>query len=75
MLLPYKPIFINDAALDRQGNTYVSNSFSPVIYKVDREGNASVFFQDAGFNLPSGEFGFNGIQYGERSRISNYSNK
>lgn len=64
-LLPDKPIFINDVALDPQGNAYVTNSFSPVIYKVDPEGKATVFFQDTAFNLPPGSFGFNGIQYDE----------
>lgn len=53
-------------ALDPQGNAYVTNSASPVIYKVDRQGNASIFFQNNAFALPPGEFGFNGIQYDER---------
>ncbi len=53
-------------ALDPQGSAYVTNSFSPVIYKVDRDGNAQVFFQNNALALPPGEFGFNGIQYDER---------
>ncbi len=65
-LLPGTPVFINDVALDPQGNAYVTNSFAPIIYKVDREGNATVFFQNDAFALPPGEFGFNGIQYDER---------
>lgn len=65
-LLPGEPIFINDVALDPQGNAYVTNSFSPVIYKVTREGNASIFFQNGALALQPGEFGFNGIQYDER---------
>jgi sugar lactone lactonase YvrE len=65
-LLPGEPIFINDVALDPQGNAYVTNSFSPVIYKVDPKGKATVFFQDTAFALPAGEFGFNGVQYDER---------
>lgn len=65
-LLPGKPIFVNDVALDPQGNAYVTNSFSPVVYKVDRNGNASIFFQNDAFAIDPGEFGFNGIQYDER---------
>ncbi len=65
-LLPGEPVFINDVALDPEGNAYVTNSFSPVIYKVTREGKASVFFQNAALALAPGEFGFNGIQYDER---------
>jgi sugar lactone lactonase YvrE len=65
-LLPGAPIFINDVALDPEGTAYATNSQSPVIYKVDREGRASVFFQDAAFALPPGGFGFNGIEYDER---------
>ncbi|MEJ7830985.1 MAG: hypothetical protein WKF91_22455 [Segetibacter sp.] len=65
-LLPGEPVFINDEALDPEGNAYVTNSASPVIYKVTRAGKASVFFQNAAFTLPPGEFGFNGIQYDGR---------
>jgi sugar lactone lactonase YvrE len=55
--------FANDITLDPQGNAYVTNSFSPIIYKVDRNGNASVFFRDEAFTTAPGEFGFNGIAY------------
>lgn len=55
--------FANDVTLDPQGNAYVTNSFSPIIYKVDRNGNASVFFRDNRFTTAPGEFGFNGIAY------------
>jgi sugar lactone lactonase YvrE len=55
--------FANDITLDPQGNAYVTNSFSPIIYKVDRDGNASVFFHDDRFATAPGEFGFNGIAY------------
>jgi hypothetical protein len=50
-LLPSKPIFVNDVALDPPGNAHVTNSFSPVIYKLDRDGKASIFFQNASFAL------------------------
>ena len=68
-LLPGTPIFINDIALDAQGNAYVTNSLSPIIYKVDTEGNASIFFQSADFALAPGQFGFNGIEYDQRGYL------
>ncbi|MCS6766958.1 MAG: hypothetical protein MO847_11425, partial [Candidatus Protistobacter heckmanni] len=48
--------FANDLTLDEQGNVYVTDSFSPVIYKIDAAGKASVFaqsklFEGEGFNL------------------------
>jgi sugar lactone lactonase YvrE len=52
----------NDVALDADGNAYVTDSFAPVIYRITKAGEASIFarsplFKDAdGFNL-------NGIAY------------
>lgn len=48
--------FCNDIALDKAGNAYVSDSFSPIIYKVDTDYKASIFFHNPrfigeGFNL------------------------
>ncbi len=48
--------FINDLTLDAQGNIYITDSYSPVIYKVDAGGKASVFtqselFKGLGINL------------------------
>ena len=53
--------FANDIALDDKGNVYVTDSFSPIIYRVDANGKASIFatsdlFKGEGFNL-------NGIVY------------
>ncbi len=53
--------FANDMALDAAGNVYVTDSFAPVIYRIDTKGVASVFarsdaFKGEGFNL-------NGIVY------------
>lgn len=62
-LRPGMPHFANDIALDNQGNAYVTDSFSPIIYKVDVNGNASVFFENQAFATETGEFGFNGIVY------------
>ena len=53
--------FANDLALDGKGNIYVTDSFSPIIYRIDAKGKASIFatsdiFKGEGFNL-------NGIVY------------
>lgn len=55
-LRPDKPHFANDTAVDDFGNVYVTDSFAGIIYKVDTEGNPSVFFENErfvedGFNL------------------------
>ncbi len=60
-LLPGAPVFINDIALDPQGNAYATNSRTPVIYRIAPNGNASIFYQDAAFATTG--FGFNGIEY------------
>lgn len=53
--------FANDLTMDTRGNIYVTDSFSPVIYRIDAKGRKSVFatselFKGEGFNL-------NGIVY------------
>lgn len=55
--------FANDVAVDAQGNAYVTDSFAPIIYKIDAQGTASVFLQDNRFNAPAGNFGLNGIVF------------
>ena len=62
-LRPNKMHFANDITLDPQGNAYISDSFSPIIYKVDVNGNATVLYEDDRFATQPGEFGFNGIVY------------
>lgn len=53
--------FANDVTVDAEGNAYVTDSFSPVIYKVDLEGTPSVLLEDEAF--ASANFGLNGIEY------------
>ena len=48
-LLPEQPHLANDITVDDGGNIYVTDSFSPVIYRVDVDNEASVFLQDKAF--------------------------
>ena len=60
-LLPNKKHLANDITLDAEGNAYVTDSFSPVIYKIDNNGKASIFLQNKRF---SGEgINLNGIVF------------
>ncbi|OGX82054.1 SMP-30/gluconolactonase/LRE family protein [Hymenobacter coccineus] len=62
-LLPTLNHFANDIAVDAQGNAYVTDSFAPIIYKVDLQGNATVLLNNPQFVAPAGTFGLNGIVY------------
>ena len=53
--------FANDLAVDNIGNIYVTDSYAPIIYKVDIQGTASVFLEDGALAAPAGKFGLNGI--------------
>jgi sugar lactone lactonase YvrE len=56
--------FANDIAVDTQGNAYITDSLSPIIYKVDAQGNASVFLENAQLSAATTTgFGLNGIVY------------
>ncbi|MBX2877929.1 MAG: T9SS type A sorting domain-containing protein [Saprospiraceae bacterium] len=59
--------FVNDVAVDNAGNAYVTNSDKGIIFKVDTNGQASLFFQDNSFTPPNPltQTGFNGIEYHE----------
>ncbi len=60
-LLPEMPHLANGITMDNTGNVYVTDSFSPAIYKVTPEGKASIFFQSEEFR---GEgINLNGIVY------------
>ncbi len=56
------PNFANDVTLAPDGTAYVTDSFSPVIYKVAPDGTGSVLVRDAD-KLGSTGFGLNGIVY------------
>lgn len=53
--------FANDVTLDGKGNLYITDSYSPAIYKVDANGKASVFVQSPLFW--GAGIGLNGIVY------------
>lgn len=53
--------FINDIAFDLQGNIYATDSFSPVVYKIDKDGKPSVFAKSE--NFASVDIGLNGIAF------------
>lgn len=48
-LLPNDAHLANGLTLDNKGNVYITDSFSPTIYKVDNKGNASVFINNKEF--------------------------
>lgn len=54
--------FANDVALDDVGNAYVTDSFAPVIYRIDTEGKAAIFAQSPLFLTEDG-FNLNGIAW------------
>ena len=61
-LRPTLPHFANDIAVDNQGNAYITDSLSPIIYKVDGQGVATVFLENAQLSGGTG-FGLNGIVF------------
>ncbi|GAB2595613.1 gluconolaconase [Spirosoma areae] len=63
-LLPGVDHFANDMAFDTDGNTYITDSFAPVIYKVTPDFKASILVNDPQF-LVEGIDGvnLNGIVY------------
>lgn len=63
-LRPDLPHFANDIAIDEEGNAYVTDSFSGIIYKVDEDGNAEIFYENEALApTQEGAFGLNGIVY------------
>lgn len=54
--------FANDIALDADGNAYVTDSFAPIVYRIDTAGKATIFAQDPRFKDGDG-FNLNGIAW------------
>lgn len=61
-LRPTLSHFANDIAVDSQGNSYITDSLSPIIYKVDAQGVATVFLENSQLSGGTG-FGLNGIVF------------
>jgi hypothetical protein len=59
--------FANDVALDDQGNKYITDSYSPVIYKVDNRNSASVFSKNELFKGTG--IGLNGIVWSRQGYL------
>jgi len=55
--------FANDIATDEKGNIYITDSFSPIIYKIDTHGKAGIFANYQKWDVTDGKFGLNGIVY------------
>jgi len=55
--------FANDVAIDGDGNIYVTDSFSPIIYKIDPIGKIKILAQYPKWSVAEGKFGLNGIVY------------
>ncbi len=51
--------FANDVAIDSDGNAYITDWYAGVVYKVDKQGNPSIFAK----NETGIKSGFNGIDY------------
>ncbi len=58
-----QPILLNDLTLDSSGNIYITDSFSPNIYKIDEQGDVSTFYTNSIFTPSPNNFGLNGIIY------------
>ncbi len=55
--------FANDVTIDKHGNSYITDSFSPNIYKVSISGKVSIFAKDPRWSVKKGKFGLNGIVF------------
>jgi DNA-binding beta-propeller fold protein YncE len=64
--------FANDLAFDDKGNAYITDSYSPVIYKIDAQGKASVFAENEMFK--GEDVGLNGIVYSPQGFLLTVNN-
>lgn len=53
----------NDVTIDPKGNLYITDSLSPIIYKVTKKGVPSIFINDERLAVAPGTFGLNGLTY------------
>jgi sugar lactone lactonase YvrE len=53
----------NDVTMSENGDFYITDSFSPIIYKVTKKGKASILVNDNRLAAPAGTFGLNGLVY------------
>jgi len=53
--------FCNDIAVDDAGNIYATDSFSPIVYKIDTDNKASILLEDKHFEGKG--FNLNGLVY------------
>lgn len=60
---------VNDMALDKEGNAYITDSYANVIYKVDKNNQKSIFAESPIFIPDSGKFCLNGIAYCEEGYL------
>ena len=54
--------FANDVVLDASGNVYVTDSFAPIIFRIAKDGQTSIFVNDPVFGRGEG-FKLNGIAW------------
>ena len=57
------PHVANDVTVDADGNAYVTDTFAPIIYRVDPSGEASIFVEDERLAGEGGTPGLNGIDF------------
>ena len=62
-LAPQEGHFANDVTVDNKNNIYITDSFSPNIYKISDKGEKEIFINNPLWDVNQGEFGLNGIVY------------
>ncbi len=55
--------FANDIRTDNNGTCYITDSFSPIVYKISASGTASILANNTSFIPPQGAFGLNGLVF------------
>jgi WD40 repeat protein len=58
--------FANDVTVDHKGNSYVTDSYAGILYKLNQQGEAEIFLEDESLAPAPGAFGLNGIDYDPR---------